>query len=215
MGVAWLGRDVSASPPLPGDKLLADLSHRWQGVWIVRDADYPGSVQAWNVTGDHVSVYDAKQHHVDDEKFALVSPCRVSRSLVVDGKQQAIVTSDTFVFASDGLHVARAPAAGGFQQGAIVDACIGDDVYEYDTRAGSCERLPVTGSAPPLTDRAECSLDHGLVSTSFVVRSGGGGTSTRLDFYGGALLSQPLLAHIAEHRPTFVGAVRRADALAH
>jgi hypothetical protein len=215
LALACIGSDVvAAEPTAPADKTLADLTRRWQGVWVVRDADYPGSVEAWNVKGDHVSVYDAKRGRVDDEKFALVSPCRVARTRVVDGKPDAVVTDDTFVFASDGLHVARAPAAGGFQRGQTIEACIGENVYRYDTHTDACARLDATGAQPPVTDQAECAIDHGPVSSSFVVRPMEGGATVRLDFYaGGALLSQALVAHIAEPRTTFTGAVRRADSL--
>jgi hypothetical protein len=213
--LACIGSDVvAAEPTVPTDKTLADLTRRWQGIWVVRDADYPGSVEAWNVKGDHVSVYDAKRGRVEDETFALVSPCRVARTRVVDGKPAAVVTDDTFVFASDGLHVAKAPAAGGFQRGPMIEACVGDNVYQYDTRTDACARLDATGAQPPATEQAECAIDHGPVSSSFVVRPLEGGTTVRLDFYdGGALLSQPLVAHIAEPRATFTGAVRRADSL--
>jgi hypothetical protein len=212
----WLAGDASASPT---DKTLADLWGRWQGVWIIRDADYPGAVQVWNVKGNEVSVYDAGRSSVEEEHFALVSPCRVSRTAFVgtasvDGGQGAIVTSDIFVFADDGLHVARAPAAGGFQQGSLVDVCAGDSFYQYDARTDTCERQDATATLPVLTDRAECAIYKGVANVSFVVRPIEGGTPVWMDFYGRALLSQGLVAHIAERRPTFVGATRRADALA-
>ena len=228
LAVASLGSDAAAAPPAAdndkaaaappaadNDKMVADLTRHWQGVWVVRDADYPGSVEAWNVKGDHVSVYDAKHGRVYDEKFTLVSPCRIARSRVIDGRPDAVVTDDTFVFASDGLHVARAPAAGGFQRGPMIEACVDAHVYQYDTRTGACMKLDGAAAEPPLTERAECAVEHGLVTSSFVVRPLEGGATVRLDFYpGGALLSQALVAHIADRRPTFIGAVHRADAFA-
>jgi hypothetical protein len=164
----WLAGDASASPPT--DKTLADLWGRWQGVWIIRDADYPGAVQVWNAKENEVSVYDAGRSSVEEEHFALVSPCRIARTAFagtasVDGGQGAIVTSDTFVFADDGLHVARAPAAGGFQQGPLVDVCVGDSFYRYDTRTDTCERQDATAIPQVVTDRAECAIYKGVATT--------------------------------------------------
>jgi hypothetical protein len=65
-----------------------------------------------------------------------------------------------------------------------------------------------------LNERAECSVERGATTRSFVVRPVEGGEPVRLEFYGHALLSEPLVAHVAERRPTFTGAVRRADGLA-
>ncbi len=116
------------------------------GSLVLRDADYPGSVEAWADDGDAVTVYDAIRGRRDEERFAVRSPCRVvhSRSIHRDpyldgGPGEEIVTTDTFVFASDGLHVAMAPAASGFRRGALVSACVGNRVYTFNAQDGRCQ----------------------------------------------------------------------------
>lgn len=202
-------------------ELLA-FAHRWQGAWVLLDADYPGSVQAWDVHGDSVTVYDAARGRSDVDRFALSSPCRVSRSVAIghdpnlgDGSSEEVTTTDTFVFAADGLHVAVAPAAGGFLRGSLVIACVGDRVYTLERLGGTCRTWTEAMSAPALAPRPECVIDSSPAGPAFVLRRSGWGESVRLPFYGDALLSPELLAHVAETQASFHEAVRRADALAH
>ncbi len=69
-------------------------------------------------------------------------------------------------------------------------------------------------NGPELTSRTECSIETGFPTSSFVMRPLEGGDSLRLTFYGDALLSPELLAHVAEAQPSFPEAVRRAVTLA-
>jgi hypothetical protein len=177
-------------------------------------------VQAWAVDGDTVAVYDARRGRRDEERFTVESPCRVvrSRSFGRDAHRDGaptdeIRTADTFVFASDGLHVAMAPAAGGFERGALVTACVDSRVYRFDEQSRRCQSSlgTIDGLGPPPS--MECAIDPGAVEPSLVLRPMEGGESVRLPFYGDALLSPELLAHVAEARPSFREAMRRADAL--
>lgn len=191
---------------------LAGLADRWQGNWVVRDADYPGSVQAWSVRDGDVLVYDARRRDTRREQFEVVSPCRVARTLVMqDGTRRT--TFDTFVFARDGLHVAPSPAPGGVRWGPHVLACVGNDVYRFEAGEPVCSRFDTGSDGLRSTARAECSLVETPAGSSFVLRPLGGGESVRLDVYGDALLSQPLLGLVAERRASFADAVLRADAL--
>jgi len=191
---------------------MQDLARRWQGAWVVRDADYPGSIQAWSVRGDRVSVYDAVRRDTVRERFALVSPCRLQRTLVLaHGSEDT--SRDTFVFADDGLHVARAPASGGSRVGELVTACIGEHVYRYWANSQRCLQWDAAMTGPPVTPNAECAIVSDGVTTSFVVRPLEGGSSLHVDLYGQALLSDPLLAHVAERSPDFDAAKARADRL--
>ncbi len=51
------------------------------------------------------------------------------------------------------------------------------------------------------------------MTPSFVLRPIEGGESVWLAFYGDALLSPALLAHVADTQPSLRGAMRRADAV--
>jgi hypothetical protein len=221
---------ASAAPPAvdsvesrPIDVFEAESlesARRWQGSWVVRDADYPGSIQAWGVDGDAVTVYDGRTKRQRRDGFALLSPCRLTRtrSLGVDpyldgSPSEGITTADTFVFSSDGLHVAMSPAAGGFRRGPLVTACVGSHLYAFDVGTSVCQTWNEEARGPALTPRMECAIDASVAPTSFVLRPGGGGVSVRLPFYGDALLSPELLVHIAEAEPSFHDATRRVDAI--
>jgi hypothetical protein len=81
------------------DAIVSDLAQRWQGAWVVHDADYPGSVQAWKIDGSSVTVYDASTRQRVVEAFAIESPCRLECTQPLSGKGQMIVTTNTFAFA--------------------------------------------------------------------------------------------------------------------
>ena len=181
----------------------------WQGAWVIRDA---GSPQAWSVRGDRVVVYDAARRETQEDGFAIVSPCRVQRTRVLPSRT-TVITYDTFVFARGVLHVARAPAAGGFRRDGVITACIGDTVYRYEPVSAQCWQSNADMSSPPREADAECSVVTTDIGSAFVVRHFDGSATTRLDFYGDDLLSPVLLASVAERWPTFDEAVRRADHL--
>jgi hypothetical protein len=188
-----------------------DARESWRGAWVVRDADYPGSVQAWSVGANDVTIYDALHATTESEAFAVVSPCRIARTRVLpDGSE--IKQYDTFAFTSDGrLHVARAPAAGGIRSKDAVTACVRQDVYIYDLGNLDCRRWNATMSSPAMMARAECRITHEGPSTYFVVDAYGGGSPLRVGVYGRSLLSDPLLSHVAEREVSFLGAVQRAN----
>ena len=191
-----------------------EVSERWQGSWVVRDADYDGSVQAWTLEGDRLTVYDARRQTRWQERFALSSSCSVVRTRDV-GSTGAIVSVDTFAFAGDGLHVARAPAGGGIRVGSLVTACARGRVYTFDATTGRCQARNVLGAETTgrQAPNMECAIVSGDVAPSFVLRPLEGGTSVTLSFYGDALLSTTLAANVAEPEPSFAAAVARADAV--
>ncbi len=211
---------VAAARPLaaPGmasvpddERPVDDFTRPWQGAWVVYDGDYPGSVQAWMVRGEEVTVFDPASGDVETEGFALVSPCRIVRTRTGAGAGgQTIKTADTFAFARDGLHLGATTAAGGVLRGGVVTACIDDQVYTYDTRDGRCRRWDPTMSGV-LSGDALCVIDKGAVNWSFIVRPLEGGDSKQLDFYGDAVLSVTLAASRADEEPSFDSAIRHAS----
>jgi hypothetical protein len=203
----------SVTANVPTEEATAtELARRWQGAWVVHDAEYPGSVQAWSVRGDHVTVYDAAQRTRWEGSFSLSSPCHVARTQPIDGgSSDAVTTTNTFVFASDGLHVGMGTVAGGLRRGSLVTACVGDHLYTFDTGTRSCQRWNETMTGDPLTPDTECVIAAGFGTTAFVLRPLEGGSSVRLTFDGDALLSPTLVAQVAEPQPSFSSAVQRAD----
>lgn len=191
------------------DPVIGDLARQWQGVWVIRDADYPGSAQAWAVQGSSVEVYDPGSGQSRREQFTLESPCRLVRRQS-DGAGGEIVSTNTFAFAPDGLHVAPAESAGGLRRGSLMTACIGDHVYTFDTQSGRCQKWNATMSASP-TSAEECALDPS--PPAFVLRHFQGGEDVRLRVSGDALLSPGLEAQVAAPQRTFQAAIRMATAL--
>jgi hypothetical protein len=188
---------------------VQDRTRAWQGAWVVRDADYPGSVEAWNVHGDTIERYDPVAHRSARQHLAFESPCRLVRTQVI-GSGGAVVSRNTFAFAPDGLHVAPAQTAGGVRQGDLLTACIGDRVYTFDTRSQDCQEWNKTMSGSPLPAE-ECATQ--ATPPSFVLRRFLGGGDVELTIAGDALLSVGLLGHVSERAASFDAAMRRAEAL--
>lgn len=189
---------------------VTDLARQWQGAWVVRDAEYPGSVEAWNVHGSTVERYDPLARQGEPQRFALESPCRLVRTQAVGRGGQAIVSRNTFAFAPDGLHVAPAETAGGVRRGDLLTACIDDHVYTFDTRDQRCREWNRTMSGGSATAE-ECAFNS--TPPSFVLRRFMGGEDVELTIAGDALLSVGLAGHVSEREPSFHAAIRRAEQL--
>ena len=138
LSCAALALALGSTSVLAGAPALCDLAQRWQGAWVIHDTDYPGSVQAWAVQGSSVDVYDPRSGQDRRERFTLVSPCRLVRTQYNGSGEAETVSTNTFAFAPDGLHVAPAQSAGGLKRGNLITACIGDNVYTFDTQSGQC-----------------------------------------------------------------------------
>jgi hypothetical protein len=196
---------------LGADGSSTDLTRSWQGAWVVRDAIYPGSIQAWSVQGNSVVVYDPTTHSQKSEKFTLESPCRLVRT-ESPGAQTVVVTTNTFAFASDGLHVGSPQAAGGLRRGPLLTACVGDRVYTFDERTGHCQMQPADKGGSP-TPAGACAVS--ATPPAFVLRRlDGVGEDVWMNFAGDGLLSPALAGAVSDKQPTFDAAIRRADTLA-
>jgi hypothetical protein len=203
---------VTASAP--SDATMAEIARRWQGAWV--DTEYTGSVQAWSIREDRITVYDAPRRARWEGRISWPSPCHVARTQPVDGgPDDTIASTSTFAFAPDGLHVGLGTVAGGLRRGSRMTACVGDHVYAFDTRTRDCQRWNETMTGDPLTANTECAIDATLGPPALVLRPLEGGSNVRLTFDGDALLSATLAAEVAEAQPSFDAAVQRAGVLAH
>jgi hypothetical protein len=207
MIVSWLLFLLVPVVSAASDAALPDAVRGWQGAWIVRNAEYPGSIGAWSVHGASVTVYDPVTRRTEEQEFVLESPCRLVRK--ESRRQSTVLTNNTFAFAPGGLYVASAQAAGGLRTGSVVTACVDDDVYTFDTRSHRCQKRNATSGHGPTPASGECVLD----SSSFVIRRPGAGNDVRLNFSGDALLSPNLAAQVAEPQASFEAAILRANAL--
>jgi hypothetical protein len=164
------------------------------------------------VRGSAVTVYDAGRRDAVDETFVIVSPCRVERTRPLDQGSGSIVTADTFAFASDGLHIALPPVAGGMAESGAAWVCVDDSVYTVDGPSSACRRWS-SSLGVELTRRAECEIGGAGDQESFVIRPSSGGSTTRLRADRNALLSVELEVGQAQRMPTFEEARRSADGI--
>jgi hypothetical protein len=208
MKFSWLFAVPLALASASNDDAVSELTRRWQGAWLVRDAEYPGSVEAWNVHGDSVTVYQPHTGRSREEQFALQSPCAIVRTQ--PRSQSTVVTTNTFVFAPGGLRIAASRTAGGLKRGDVLTVCVGEYVYTFDVRARTCWKWNATMSGLPTPASAECVVD---AAPSFVVRQQGVGRDIRLNVSGDALLSNELAAQVVEPEASFEEAIERANAL--
>jgi hypothetical protein len=210
MIASWLFLMVAPVVAGSTNSTLDDLARRWQGVWVVRDADYPGSVQAWAVQGSSVEVYDPATGQSRRDQFMLESPCRIVRKQPNGSGGAETVSTNTFVFASDGLHVAPAQSPGGLRRGNLLTACIGDHVYTYDTQSQQCQKWDAAMSGSPMPAE-ECVVSGS--PPAFVLRRYELGKDVRLNVSGEGLLSPGLAGQVSEPQRTFQAAIRLATAL--
>jgi hypothetical protein len=192
--------------------VIDELTGRLQGAWVTRDADYPGSRQAWEVHGGSVRVYDAGGKWEAEERFSVATPCSLVRTRST-GPGTETATADTFAFGDDGLHLVLAPAPGGLVRNDLITVCARNHVYSYDIRTKQCLRWDPTMTLASSSSREQCAITHGPVTEEFALRPLGGGASTHVVIQAGALLSPELAAHLAEPEPSWEAAVRRAEQL--
>jgi hypothetical protein len=169
-------------------------------------------VQAWDVQDGFVLIYDPATHRRVVEQFRVQSPCRIVHVESLGGGE-SVVTTHTFAFAGDGLHVGPPQASGGLRQGSLLTACIGNDVYSMDTQSGRCVTWPADLTRSPMPAQAECTIDDS--PPAFILRRlVGFGQDVHLNFSGDALLSAALTGAVTEKAPSFDAAVARARVIA-
>jgi len=187
-------------------------ARRLEGIWVVSHADYPGSRQAWDIHGGLVSVHDASRGWDAEERLRVRSPCSLVRTRPLPNGAE-IKTANTFAFAPDGLHIALEGVAGGLRQDGIITACARGQVYTYDEQTNACGRWDAEITSLFPSTGTICEVTHGPVTTTFVLSPLGGGDSTRIDIYDGALLSSELVAVVAQPEPSWEAALARANEL--
>jgi hypothetical protein len=114
LSVGILARQpVPPNPPWPIDTpaLLAQL----QGAWVMRDEQEIGSVAAWEVRGDRVTIWDAKTQQEVAAKLVFNAPCEYQLHF------ENGYTTGRFVFDGTALHVGLGDA--GVKLGDRIIAC--------------------------------------------------------------------------------------------
>jgi len=118
-----------AAPAAPWQLDPAAIAAKLQGAWVVKDAGWLGSVEAWEVSGDKVKVWDAKKQTETVERLTIDAPCQYS---LHEGSSS---TTGHFVLEGDTLHLGLGDA--GVKQGDKIIACMSNGVFVQD--AGGCK----------------------------------------------------------------------------
>jgi hypothetical protein len=103
----------------------AAVEKKLQGAWVVKDHGYLGSVEAWNVTGNHVKIWDAKSDKETDNTLVIKGPC-VYEIQEPGGSS----TVSHYVFDGDTLHMGLGDA--GVKQDGKIVACMSNGVFVLD-----------------------------------------------------------------------------------
>jgi hypothetical protein len=113
----------------PWDFDAAALQAKFQGAWVVKDHGYLGSTEAWEVKGDQVKIWDAKQNKETTATLVVKGPC-VYEMKEGDGSS----TTSHYVIDGDTIHMGLGDA--GVKQGDKVIACMSNGVFVLD--GGKC-----------------------------------------------------------------------------
>jgi hypothetical protein len=194
------------------ETLRTEAERRLRGNWVVLGAEYPGSQQAWSISDGAVRVHDGARREEWTEELSVPSPCELVRTRSKGDAR--IETTNTFVFADDGLHVSSSPIPVGLQRGDLIIVCARGQVYTYDKRTGQCDVWDPSMAAESKSSPELCRIVRGAGSDSFVVSPPGGGVATTLNIRHDALLSAVPAAIVARAAPSWEAAVGEAEAIA-
>jgi hypothetical protein len=194
------------------EALRAEAERRLRGNWVVLGAEYPGSHQAWSVSDGTVRIHDGARREEWTEELSVRSPCELVRTRSLGNARTE--TTNTFVFADDGLHVSSSPTPVGLRRGDQLTVCARGQVYAYDMRTAQCDVWDPTMAAESKSSMELCRIVHGAGSDSFVVSPHGGGVSTTLNIQHDALLPAAPAANLARAAPSWEAAVGEAEAIA-
>jgi hypothetical protein len=155
MAVGMLAeRPVAANPPWPID--TEALLARWQGAWIMRDEQELGSIAAWDVHGDHVTIWDARNLREQQARLVFDAPCAYQLHFA-DG-----YTTGRFVFEGTTLHAGLGDA--GVTLGNRLIACTEHGGVIVD---GKTCTFDYQYEDTWLHDRKDCTFDDGVLDVRF------------------------------------------------
>ena len=122
-----------AGPPAPWTYDAAAIQSKLQGAWVMKDQGYLGSVEAWEIKGDQVKMWDSKANTEKTATLKIDAPCQLTVS--VKTKDGTEGTVGHFVFDGDTLHMGLGDA--GVKQGDKTIACMSNGVFVLD--ASGCK----------------------------------------------------------------------------
>ena len=123
-----------AGPPAPWTFDPAAIQAKLQGAWVMKDQGYLGSIEACEIKGDQVKMWDTKANAEKTATLRIDAPCQLTVSVKnKDGSTEGTVSH--FVFDGDTLHMGLGDA--GVKQGDKTVACMSNGVFVLD--ASGCK----------------------------------------------------------------------------
>lgn len=180
-----------------------ELQLKLRGAWLVQDVGYLGSIQAWNVEGTKVTVYDPKKKTEQVGEISFDAPCDLTLWVKTAYGPEGWGAG----LAVDGETIYLGLGNGGVKKGDEVVACIGPGVYYM--KGSECS-LWTEDFGEWRSKPATCTVDE----KSFKGKSGDA-SEDELDFFKpGVLMTDQLAGKKAGRHGDWAAAKAKADELA-
>ena len=173
-------------PPTPSGPWQLDaaaVQAKLQGAWSLHNVAFAGSVEAWDVQGNKVRMWDAKQSKESSGTLSVTSPCQLEIKTGSDASGSE-TTYITYVFEGDTLHLGLGQA--GVKQGDTIVACLSDGTYVM--KGADCKQYKSEFGHMETKDGAKCALE----GDTFKVTAPGDSFVHELKLQNGILLDDQL-----------------------
>jgi hypothetical protein len=179
------------------------LTNKLQGAWVMQDVGSLGSIQAWNVEGTKVTMYDPRKKSEQVGELTFDAPCDVTMTVkTADGSEG---WGATLAIVGDTVHLGLGSA--GTKSGDEVIACMGRGVYYL--KGTECSRWSEHFGEWE-TEKATCSVDD----KSFKGKVGEESEDELRFLAPNVLMTDQLDGNKPEKLPDWAAAKAKADELA-
>jgi hypothetical protein len=197
LAIGMLAREpVPPNPPWPID--TPALLARLQGAWVMRDEQHVGEIAAWDVQGDHVTIWDAKTQQETAATLVFDAPCEYQLHFA-EG-----YTRGRFTFDGATLHAGLGDA--GVKLGDRLVACTG--IGGVIVSGDSCE-FHYQYENVWMHYAAKCSLS----GDALTIRIARADYDPELTLHGNVLADDQLWANTPLHVASYAEAKTKAKAL--
>lgn len=198
MGNAANAPGAASGAPWKVDSAAAQA--KLQGAWVVKSVSSLGDIQAWNVKGDQVTVFNGKKEATG--KLVFDAPCELGIKESMGGGTQTETAH--YVWDGDKLHIGL--GGSGVKQGATVIACSFNGVYV--SKGASCKYYTQGFSGQWKAKPATCSLKGGVFQAS-----AGKYEKGTLKVHGNALATDQLWMNVASKASDYAAAKKQVAAV--
>jgi hypothetical protein len=189
-------RKVAANPPWPIDN--AALLARLQGAWVMTDEQQVGSIAAWEVRGNHVTIWDARTQEEESAKLVFDAPCQYQLHF------DRGYTTGRFVFDGTNLHLGLGDA--GVKLGDKIIACT--EIGGVRVSGTTCT-FDFQYEDTWMSDPAKCSLS----GDALTIRIPRADYDPELTVHGSVLADDQLWPNMPVHVSSYDEAKAKAKAL--